>query len=337
MSIGDSLASRYALRAIDVERDGNCLFRSIETFLQTRSVGTSEGDAWNHLALRSATVDFMRSFRSHFMQFLPPGGDEVYLTHMARAGTWGGEPEIVALTNLINRSIEIYTHNPFTNNHVQHERTYVPFTPFAALNEVAPIRLLYFNGTGGIVVPNHYALLVPLISTSMPLRDIVTQARTHAFERITIAGSVSQSVVESPKKVVKFDAFEDSGIEFDELPEYDFKVPRMPFCDAANKDDNDGDVVVLEPEPEPKMTKKRGRSYFNAFEDNIAHGRCRYVADLMAKAEVACKTCKCENCADVTNRKNAFEMFIRDSKPPATTCQLHKIWTVYWQVEESNP
>jgi hypothetical protein len=389
LALRESLEGKYCLRVIDVERDGNCLFRSIETFLNLRSVpittptpsagagGAAVETTWNHLALRSTTVDFIRSFRSHFAQFLPPGGDDAYLAHMARAGTWGGEPEIVALANILQRSIEVYVRNP-TTNHASHERTYVPFTPFATLNDVAPIRLLYFNGVGG-PVPNHYALLVPCNASNVQLRDMVMQARTHAFERIVISSAASPAAsaecgVHKNLTPSPTDSFEkestcqnpdnlfggndgdgDDGIDFGDLSNYDFEAPSMPFpvpaaaepaAPAAAEpaapehvvvDDSSVEVEVevevqVEEVPRAKKTK-RGRSYYIAFEDNMSHGHERIEADVMAKAEVACRTCGCPKCAAVSNHENAFEMFIQKPTSPVTTCQLYKIWTTYWQVK----
>lgn len=334
-TIRESLEGKYNLRVIDVEGDGNCLFRSVEAFLRTRLVGGAL-DAWDHRALRSATVDFIQSFRSHFAAFLPRGGDDAYLAHMRKSGTWGGEPEVVALTNLLNRSIEIYVQNPVTS-HAQHERTYMPFMPFAALNEVSPIRLLYFNGTGA-PVPNHYALLVPCNASNVQLHDIVNQARMYAFEKITIGQSSSSNTVHSPASfenvstctnvcptaTEKFDAFDDVLlVEFDDLPEFDTAATAA----VAPLDDDEEVVVVLE--PQLKKAKRR-RSYYTAFEDNVSHGRCTYVADIMAKAEIACRTCGCANCTTIIeSHEHAFEMFICKPTSPATDCQLHKIWTMY--------
>jgi hypothetical protein len=373
LALRESLEGKYCLRVIDVERDGNCLFRSIQAFMDTRVIpsagaGGATVDTWNHLAIRQATVDFIRSFRSHFTQFLPPGGDEVYLTNMAKNGTWGGEPEIVALTNILQRSIEIYIRNPVTN-HAQHERTYVPFTPFRTLNDVAPIRLLYFNGTGG-PVPNHYALLVPCNAENKRLFDMTIQARTHAFERITIGRVVTTPRSTNPPSVASSNSFENSSnaavrldifdmnnnddVEFDELPEYDFEVPRMPFASASAPAPASVAPAPAPPAPAPappapapappapaqvradddagpppaKRTKK-GRSYYAAFEDNMAHGHDRLISDVMAKAEVACRTCGCKKCAAVSNHENAFEMFVRKPKSPAEACLLHKIWVMH--------
>jgi hypothetical protein len=253
------------------------------------------------------------------------------------------------------------------NNHASHERTYIPFTPFAALNDAAPIRLLYFNGTGG-PVPNHYALLVPCSAENTRLNDMVMQARAHVFERITIghvgpvgpigpigpsspssSGSFENSDPDPIVSAARFDVFglnnNDDDVEFDELKKYDFEVPKMPFCNnsddpvpAAPAPDTpvvvvDDEDVVVEPPPAKKKTRegstRKGRSYYTAFEDNMAHGHDRLISDVMAKAEVACRTCGCPKCAAVSNHENAFEMFICKPTSPAEACQLRKVWSLY--------
>lgn len=104
-----TLAGR-GLRLHEVAADGNCLYRAVEH--QLLSVFKDET---SHLSLRRQTAEYMRSHEDDFISFVALDSDDpqrVYKEHcdkVASEGEWGGQPEILALTQLLNRPIYIYS------------------------------------------------------------------------------------------------------------------------------------------------------------------------------------------------------------------------------------
>ena len=83
----------YAM--IRIEPDGNCLFHAIADQLNR------EDDAmpWNHATLRATAVRYMAENRNVFVEAPLPNMDQV--------GTWGGSPEIRALSLALKRQIAV--------------------------------------------------------------------------------------------------------------------------------------------------------------------------------------------------------------------------------------
>lgn len=82
-----------------IATDNNCLFKAVAE----KVLGSQDF----HNELRQATVDYMGEHYLHFSQFLPENFAN-YLTYMRRTGiAWGGEPEIVALSNLLQIRIRV--------------------------------------------------------------------------------------------------------------------------------------------------------------------------------------------------------------------------------------
>jgi len=78
-----------------MEGDGNCLFRSVADQVY--------GDQAMHRVVRAKCVEYMRSQKTWFEEFIPTeewGGIDAYLDEMARNGTWGDDPEVQAMCEL---------------------------------------------------------------------------------------------------------------------------------------------------------------------------------------------------------------------------------------------
>ena len=86
------------------EGDGNCLFRA----LSRQTFGSPEF----YMNVREDICDYLDIHR-YLVE--PDIDSETYITNMRKDKTWGGESEIIAYSNIIKRSIKIYT-EPHTND-----------------------------------------------------------------------------------------------------------------------------------------------------------------------------------------------------------------------------
>lgn len=91
------------LDIIEMEGDGNCLFRAIS--LQVY------GDATMHMEVRRHCLDFMEREANHFRDFV---ADEEFTEYIARKrmeGVHGNHTEIQAMSELYRRQIEVFVPN----------------------------------------------------------------------------------------------------------------------------------------------------------------------------------------------------------------------------------
>lgn len=88
------------LHVIDIEADGNCLFRAVahQLFL----------DPEKHVELRAQCVEHMAKYRDRFEVFCTSNFDH-HLRRMAIDGTWAAELEIRALEEIADRVFSIYS------------------------------------------------------------------------------------------------------------------------------------------------------------------------------------------------------------------------------------
>lgn len=91
---------RAGMNIVQVEGDGNCLFRAVahQMFL----------DESRHMEIRSECVDHMRRHRERFETFCTTKFDD-HLNRMSLSGTWGDDLEIRALEEIIDRPFFIYS------------------------------------------------------------------------------------------------------------------------------------------------------------------------------------------------------------------------------------
>lgn len=135
------------LEMVEMEGDGNCLFRAIS--LQVY------GDQSMHAEVRKNCLNFMERDVDHFQDFV---ADEVFHEYIARKrqlGVHGNHTEIQAISELYNRSIEVFVpQKGIEPINIFHEEYY------KSSNADPPIRLCYMDG-------NHYnALIDPLLPTA---------------------------------------------------------------------------------------------------------------------------------------------------------------------------
>lgn len=93
----------HNLRIVEVEGDGNCLFRSISVQLfGLNGVGS-------HLDVRKRAIQFMVMNREDFEPFLEDDEKwDDYITRMSKDGSWGGHLELTALSRVFEIDITIH-------------------------------------------------------------------------------------------------------------------------------------------------------------------------------------------------------------------------------------
>ena len=91
------------LDMIEMEGDGNCLFRAIS--LQVY------GDATMHMEVRRHCLDFMEREANHFRDFVADEEFGEYIARKRMEGVHGNHTEIQAMSELYSRQIEVFVPN----------------------------------------------------------------------------------------------------------------------------------------------------------------------------------------------------------------------------------
>ena len=124
---------RKGYRINPIERDGNCLFRAVADQVYC--------DLNLHAHIRNLCANYMQEEEKYFSEFYNGSLDYTnYISQLRKDGTWAGYWELVALTHIYKRSIEVYANSE--------EPTMVESSNNEG-NNGPPIRLFYRN--------NHYA------------------------------------------------------------------------------------------------------------------------------------------------------------------------------------
>uniref|UniRef100_A0A383VJM8 Ubiquitin thioesterase OTU n=1 Tax=Tetradesmus obliquus TaxID=3088 RepID=A0A383VJM8_TETOB len=132
--------------------DGSCMFRAcVQGHHQLQHGGQQLPAAAEYskaLALRQAVVEELRKNREDMEPFLPGIADDFddYLAKMAQPGVWGGEPELLMASRVLQRPIAVYQ---AAWGGPQYILTYGEEFEIAA----APMHLLWSG--------SHYDLLLP--------------------------------------------------------------------------------------------------------------------------------------------------------------------------------
>ncbi len=81
---------------------GNCLFRSLSML----AYGTMN----QHILVRSAINDWMEAHRAKYTHFMEDNAHfDEYIAKMRKAGTWGGNQELVAAGELYGFKFDLYS------------------------------------------------------------------------------------------------------------------------------------------------------------------------------------------------------------------------------------
>lgn len=127
----------HGLHVIEIEGDGNCLFRAVshQLFLNEEK----------HEELRQRCVEHLIHHKDRFQLFCPDDFDQ-HINQMRHLSTWGDDLEIRALEEIIDRNIRIYSSDaldptiPIKNNFEEEE---------SLLKNAPPLKLSYHGH-------NHY-------------------------------------------------------------------------------------------------------------------------------------------------------------------------------------
>ena len=120
-------------RIIPIKRDGNCLFRAVADQVYC--------DPNLHDKVKNFCANYMQEEEKYFSEFITDSMDYTkYISDLRKDGAWGGNYEIIALSQIYKRSIEVYEHS---------EKPRMFQFPNNQGNNGPSIRLFYRN--------NHYA------------------------------------------------------------------------------------------------------------------------------------------------------------------------------------
>jgi OTU domain-containing protein 6 len=134
--------------------DGNCLFNSISIAI-TVSYEYPRGHEGRHFQLRQDCVDYILDNPYHILDTLVDFDLHDYAERMRQPKIWGGQPEIVALTEVLNMDILIFREDHLASWFQLDQ--YLPSTP----TRVLPPLAIAYNGY------NHYNALI-----AVPLEDV---------------------------------------------------------------------------------------------------------------------------------------------------------------------
>lgn len=298
-----SLESTYKLKIVPTPTDGNCLFHAIAMALKRSPMGAQLHQQTTHVNVRDIVCNFLNEHMKYFAVF---DINDEYITRMRTNGSWGGEPELIAITNLYARSIEIYMFDP--HGRATHTRTY---SPVLGVESGAPFRVSLLPVSGKLgAAPNHFSYL----------------------EQIpTVLGTIHRPLAPAPS-APEIDLTcdepmpENNDVEYDDLDNYPvdaFNGPRPPFLESA---------AMEAPAPTPTAPTKV--SYYPLYEHYLAvQGLHRLEADLAARAEVAWYTCTCgKACRKARFGSDVYECVVLNPEQVNPDCKVWKPWSMYHSV-----
>jgi galactokinase len=99
------------MRLWKVTPDGNCLFSAATVCVLYTGDDICEDSIREHaLQLREDVVKFMKQHKDSFVPFMTHDFEE-YMREIEKPHTWGGEAELLAIANVMNRQVHVYTEN----------------------------------------------------------------------------------------------------------------------------------------------------------------------------------------------------------------------------------
>merc|ERR1719447_37172 len=97
------LQTRRNLDIVRIQGDGNCFFRSIAHQVY--------GDEAHHRVIRNKIVDYIVAQQEFFSNYISDMSFSRYCQQMRTLGTWGGNIEIQAASEMYQRPIEVYAYS----------------------------------------------------------------------------------------------------------------------------------------------------------------------------------------------------------------------------------
>ncbi len=304
-----SLESTFHLRLVSTPADGNCLFHAIAMALKRTPLGAQVHSRTTHASVRELVCNFLDEHMKYFTAF---NIDADYIARMRTSGSWGGEPELIAIANLYARSIEIYMFDP--HGRATHTRTY---SPVLGVESAAPLRLSLLPVSGKVSdAPNHFSYLEQLP---------------------TVLGAIHQPLAPAPA-APEIDLTcnepmpaEDNDVEHDDLDNYPadmFVAPRPPFLESSS-----AAAAPAQPAPAPAVPATKV-SYYPLYEHYLTtKGMHRLEADLAARAEIAWYGCTCgKACRKAAHGSDVYERVVLDPEQVNPDCKIWKPWSMYQTV-----
>lgn len=110
------------VKFMKTERDGNCLFNAIECYLEyerSKTKLSKKEQKKRAYKLREDTINYMKELKEEKDELISLLLDQEveerkyedwveYLLDMVDDGEWGGQTEIVVISRMLKRSIEVY-------------------------------------------------------------------------------------------------------------------------------------------------------------------------------------------------------------------------------------
>lgn len=310
-----SLENTFHLRLVKTPADGNCLFHAAALAL-ARGMMSYRLD---HASIRAAVVEFLTRNKECFRAFQV---DDAYLTRMGRAGTWGGEPELIALANMYMRSIEVYMFSP--TGSVVHVRTY---TPVLGIESAAPMRFSLLPVSGRLEdSPNHYSYLeqVPTVLGATHVSAVAAPVATEV-----------DLTCDEPMPMEE-DGMVQEDVSYASLPDYE----GVPSISQVRADVNAAEgllavqTAAVAPVEAAATEKKTRVSYYKLYEHYLhVLGMPQSCADVAARGEVAWYACECGECHRTASfGSEAWAKIVSNEAPVKMTCKLWKPWSIYQTV-----
>jgi OTU domain-containing protein 5 len=133
----DEAMERAGMKIHEVDGDGNCLFRAVSF--------QAYGSESKHFMVRKKCMQYIGLEKEYFANFIPGGLDYIdeYIKKKSKDGSWGDDIEIQAMSEIYDRSVEIYAYDN-TPMRTFHE---------TKKNKNSPFRLSYHG-------KNHYNAVV---------------------------------------------------------------------------------------------------------------------------------------------------------------------------------
>ncbi len=211
-----------SLDIVPMDGDGNCLFRAIS--LQVY------GDATMHMDVRRDCLDYMERDAEHFHDFVIYDGHEEFTEYVARKrrnGVHGNHAEIQAMSELYNRTIEVYVPDHGI------EPINIFHSEYKGVGD-APIRLCYMDG-------NHYdAVIDPLLPTA-GLGLCLPGLQPGLADKLQLEEAKKKSSESALEEKMRL-ALEESQRTIKEREEMEMRVALRKSCEFTTTVDSDDDL-----------------------------------------------------------------------------------------------
>lgn len=211
-----------SLDIVPMDGDGNCLFRAIS--LQVY------GDSTMHMDVRRDCLDYIERDAEHFRDFVIYDGHEEFTEYVARKrknGVHGNHAEIQAMSELYNRTIEVYVPDHGI------EPINIFHSEYKGVGD-APIRLCYMDG-------NHYdAVIDPLLPTA-GLGLCLPGLQPGLADKLQLEEAKQKSSESALEEKMRL-ALEESQRTIKEREEMEMKEALRKSCEFATTVDSDDDL-----------------------------------------------------------------------------------------------